>query len=120
MVRCRRRIGGGMRRSRRSRSGTGEWRTWLGSLAATRTRCDRAKPTSPLCPRTRLLAASEKKGGRKSASMAQPGLTEAVQEAVADRTAGSPVDPDVQWTNRSPQEIAEEVAEQGFVACADT
>jgi len=52
--------------------------------------------------------------------VAQPGLTEAVQGAVADRTAGSPVDPEVQWTNRSPQEIAEEVAEQGFVACADT
>lgn len=52
--------------------------------------------------------------------MAQPGLVEAVAEAVADRTAGSPVDPDVQWTNRSPQEIAGEVAEQGFHACSDT
>jgi hypothetical protein len=47
-------------------------------------------------------------------------LVEAVQEAVADRTAGSPVDPDVQWTNRSPQEISEELAEQGYQACADT
>lgn len=52
--------------------------------------------------------------------MAQPGLTEAVEAAVADRTAGSPVDPEVRWTNRSPQEISEELAEQGYAACADT
>jgi hypothetical protein len=47
-------------------------------------------------------------------------LVEAVAEAVADRTAGSPVDPDVQWTNRSPQEISEELADQGYQACPDT
>jgi hypothetical protein len=43
-----------------------------------------------------------------------------VQEAVADRTAGSPVDPEIRWTNRSPREIACELAEQGYVACRDT
>jgi Rhodopirellula transposase DDE domain len=47
-------------------------------------------------------------------------LVEAVQEQVADRTAGSPVDPEIRWTSRSPQEIAEELAEQGYQACADT
>ena len=52
--------------------------------------------------------------------MAQPGLAEAVEEAVAERTAGSPVDPEVKWTSRSPREIAEEVAEQGYQACSDT
>ena len=68
----------------------------------------------------RPQAASEKKGGRKPASEAQPGLVEAVEKSVADRTAGSPVDPEIRWTNRSPREIAEELAEQGYVACTDT
>lgn len=44
----------------------------------------------------------------------------AVQEQVAERTAGSPVDPEIRWTSRSPQEIAEELAEQGYQACSDT
>ena len=69
---------------------------------------------SPNCRRTRRLAASEKKGGRTKASIAQPGLIEAVAEKVADHTAGSPVDESLLWTNRSPQEIAEELAGDGF------
>jgi len=72
------------------------------------------------CPWTQPLAASEKKGGRKKAVVAQPGLQEAVEEAVADRTAGSPVDEQIRWTNRSPAEIAAEVVAQGFSVCADT
>jgi hypothetical protein len=47
-------------------------------------------------------------------------LVQAVDKAVADRTAGSPVDPQIRWTSRSPREIAEELAEQGFVVCRDT
>jgi hypothetical protein len=47
-------------------------------------------------------------------------LVAAVQEQVAERTAGSPVDPEIRWTSRSPQEIAEELAEQGYQACRDT
>jgi len=47
-------------------------------------------------------------------------LVEAVQEQVAERTAGSPVDPEIRWTHRSPQEIAEELAEQGYQAGCDT
>jgi Rhodopirellula transposase DDE domain len=47
-------------------------------------------------------------------------LAEAVEEQVADRTAGSPVAPEIRWTSRSPREIAEELAEQGYVACRDT
>lgn len=43
-----------------------------------------------------------------------------MDEAVAERTAGSPVDPEVRWTSRSPREIAEELAEQGYRACSDT
>src|SRR6188508_2771869 len=93
---------------------------WPSCSAATRTPCGMARPTWPSCPRTRPPTASEKKGGRKSASVAQPGLAEAVEEAVAERTAGSPVDPEVKWTSRSPREIAEEVTEQGYQACSDT
>ena len=62
----------------------------------------------------------EKKGGRKPASEAQPGLVQAVETAVKDRTAGSPVDPEIRWTNHSPAEIADEVVAQGFSVCPDT
>ena len=72
------------------------------------------------CPWTRQLAVSEKKGGRKKAVIAQPGLQAAVEEAVADRTAGSPVDEQIRWTNRSPAEIAAEAVAQGFSVCPDT
>lgn len=41
-------------------------------------------------------------------------------EQVAERTAGSPVDPEIRWTSRSPREIAEALAEQGYSACRDT
>jgi hypothetical protein len=68
----------------------------------------------------RRLAASEKKGGRKKAVIAQPGLQEAIAEAVAAQTAGSPMDEQIRWTNRSPAEIAQEVVEQGFSVCPDT
>jgi hypothetical protein len=47
-------------------------------------------------------------------------LQAAVEAAVADRTAGSPVDERSRWTNRSPAEIAEELADQGFAVCDDT
>lgn len=65
-------------------------------------------------------AGSEKKGGRKAASVAQPGLVEAVARAVADQTAGSPVDPSLIWTNRSPRDIADEVMQAGFQVGPDT
>ena len=43
-----------------------------------------------------------------------------MEAAIADRTAGSPVDEQIRWTNRSPAAIAAEVVEQGFAVCADT
>jgi hypothetical protein len=45
---------------------------------------------------------------------------EAVAGVVAEHTAGSPVDPNILWTNRSPRQIADEVQEQGFAACPAT
>ena len=56
---------------------------------------------------------SEKKGGRKKASVADRQLVPLLREAVQDHTAGSPVEPGQLWTNRSPAELARELAEQG-------
>jgi hypothetical protein len=63
---------------------------------------------------TRQRAASEKKGGRKPASVAQPELLPAVEALLERDTAGSPVDENIRWTNRSVREIAEELQGQGF------
>jgi hypothetical protein len=52
--------------------------------------------------------------------LAEPELVPAIQAIVAEHTAGSPVDPHILWTNRSPREIAEELAEDGFSVCAET
>jgi hypothetical protein len=67
-----------------------------------------------------LKAASEKKGGRKLAEVAQPELLAAVETVIEQDTAGSPVDETVYWTNRSPADIAQDVREQGFEVSADT
>lgn len=72
------------------------------------------------CLKTRPPDGSEKKGGRNKASRSQPGLVEAVEAVVAEHTAGSPVDENIVWTNRSPRQIAEEVAEEGFSVSEDT
>ena len=56
---------------------------------------------------------SEKKGGRIQASTANPDLIPRLEEAVKNHVAGSPVEPDVQWTNRTPTELAEELTSQG-------
>ena len=56
---------------------------------------------------------SEKKGGRIQASSANPDLIPRLEEAVKNHVAGSPVEPDVQWTNRTPTELAEELTSQG-------
>jgi hypothetical protein len=55
-----------------------------------------------------------KKGGRKKASIAQPGLVPAVEAAIEEDTAGSPVDESIRWTNRSVPQLAAELREGGF------
>jgi len=47
-------------------------------------------------------------------------LVEAVAASVSDQTAGSPVDEKLAWTNRSPRDIAEELAVEGFEVGPDT
>ena len=44
----------------------------------------------------------------------------AIEDVVRDHTAGSPVDASLQWTNRFPRQIAEEVGERGFTVSTDT
>jgi hypothetical protein len=65
-------------------------------------------------------AASEKKGGRKKASIACVELTENLREIVRDHTAGDPMQEEVVWTYLSPPEIAEQLASRGTPVCADT
>ena len=63
---------------------------------------------------------SEKKGGRKKASLAMPRLDRNLIEVVRDHTAGDPMREDVTWTYLSSSEIAERLAERGTPVCADT
>jgi hypothetical protein len=65
-------------------------------------------------------SACEKKGGRKKASVAQPGLLPAVEAAIAKDTAGSPVDENIRWTNRSPADLTRQLNRQGFRIGVDT
>ena len=57
--------------------------------------------------------ASEKKGGRKKASVADPELTEQLKQNLEAHTAGSPVEPGQRWTNRSAMDLADELSKQG-------
>lgn len=68
----------------------------------------------------RPRVASEKKGGRKKASVAEPDLVLQLQKLVDDHTAGSPVEPGHVWTSRSCESFCEELAECGFSVCANT
>lgn len=64
--------------------------------------------------------ASEKKGGRKKASVTEPELVVHLKKLVDDHTAGSPVEPGRVWTSRSCASLGEELAERGFSVCANT
>ena len=56
---------------------------------------------------------SEKKGGRKTASSADPELVPLLEQALENHVAGSPVDPEIKWTNRTPTELAQELTDSG-------
>ena len=76
--------------------------------------------TWPSCQRTWPKAASEKKGGRKKASVACPAIKENLLEIVRDNTAGDPMHEETVWTHLSPPEIAEQLKVRGTPVCADT
>jgi hypothetical protein len=69
---------------------------------------------------TKPKAASEKKGGRKSASTVQPELADNFLDVVKDHTAGDPARGDVIWTYLSTTEIARELEKLGTPASPDT
>jgi hypothetical protein len=74
---------------------------------------------SRMCPNSRQTpqsSGSEKRGGRKKASVAQPGL---VAAAVANHTACTPVDQLLLWTNRLPRDIVEELMCAGLGVGSD-
>lgn len=66
------------------------------------------------------MAASEKKGGRKKASIALPALLPAIERAIEADTAGSPVEEGVRWTNRSATDLADALQQDGFEVSDDT
>jgi len=68
----------------------------------------------------RPLSACEKKGGRKKASSAQPGLVEELKVLADQHTAGSAVEPGRVWTSRSPNRFAEELSDRGFSVSRNT
>ena len=120
IMRCPRRIGGDMPRWKPRHLGMEVYNMLPSCFLATRTRFTAARRTSSSCRGTRPGVASPKKGGRKLAEIAQPGLVETVEAVVEQDTAGSPVDENVMWTNRSPADIANDVRKEGFEVSADT
>jgi hypothetical protein len=68
----------------------------------------------------RRRGGSEKKGGRKTASIASPELVDGLRERIEVHTAGSPCEPGQLWTNRSPRQLAEEMGAAGLSVCANT
>ena len=63
---------------------------------------------------------SEKKGGRKKASIAAPDLEGNLRQVVADHTAGDPMREDVVWTYLSSTEIAQQLDRLGTPVGPDT
>jgi hypothetical protein len=51
-------------------------------------------------------------GGRKPYEETWPDIDEKFLDVISEYTAGDPMDAEVRWTNLSPQEIAEQLAEQ--------
>lgn len=47
--------------------------------------------------------------------MANPELVPRLEQAVENHVAGSPVNPEIKWTNRTPTELADELSEDGHV-----
>lgn len=61
----------------------------------------------------RLPDGSEKKGGRKKASIEMPELEDNFVEVLEEHTAGDPVKGEVLWTHLSQQDIADALADRG-------
>ena len=117
---CRKRIDDAMRRSKRENWDTVEWRILAACSLVIPIPFDVAWSIRSCFPRTRPRIASEKKGGRKKASLAEPELVPGLKQLVEDHTAGSAVEPGRVWTSRSCESFREALTEQGFSVCANT
>jgi len=102
-----------MQRWKLKNLGTAELLTSPTCFSVIRTPLQRGGQISNDCQQTLPKGESEKKGGRKKASEADPELIPRLEEAVANHVAGSPVTPDVQWTHRTPTELADELNQAG-------
>src|SRR3990172_1517797 len=120
MIRCLRKTGVATRRSKRKNSDMVAWSTSPKSLAVTPRPFARVAKTWPNCRRMKRQVASEKKGGRKKASLAMPQLEDNVRQVVSHHTAGDPMREDVVWTYLSAPEIAEQLAGLGTPVGCDT
>jgi len=69
---------------------------------------------------TRPKVGSEKKGGRKKASIAIPELADNFVEVIVHHTAGDPARDGVVWTYLTQQQIADELAAMGTVVSTET
>jgi len=61
-----------------------------------------------------------KKGGRKTASEAEPEVVETLRERIEVHTAGSAVQPGELWTNRSLRQLSEDLTIDGFSLSPNT
>lgn len=64
--------------------------------------------------------ASEKKGGRKQASLTEPELIPELKTLAKEHTAGSAIEPGRVWTGRSAQAFADDLSERGYLVSANT
>lgn len=119
-IRFLKKIDGDTQRLKRRNSGTAESSMSPTSSAVIQTQSAMGSAILSNYLWTKRPVVSEKKGGRIKASIAHPGLVDAVAARVADHTAGSPVDAGVVWTNRSPRVITAELRRDGFKICPDT
>lgn len=62
----------------------------------------------------------KKGGGRKPYEETYPDIDEKFLDVIADYTAGDPMDEQIRWTNLSPQEIADRLAEAHDIRVSKT
>ena len=67
------------------------------------------RPTRRAAPR-----GPKKRGGRKRKIVQQPKIVEAFHDILAEQTAGSPVDPNIIWTDLTACDIAESLTARGL------
>ncbi len=119
MILCRRKIGGGMRRSRPRNSGMEASNIWRSSWDAILRRYDKDEKISSSCLKMQHLRACVKKGGRKSCLDSMPELETNFTQIIENETAGDPMRDNVKWTHRTLASLSEALGKLGTPVCAD-